>query len=95
MKYCVGVLTMELHLPHSHSLKERRSVVSSLKEKIAHRLNVSVCEESTESWQTARLAFACVAQSEASVEEQFRQIREFAAQDGRAIVIQPRIEYYV
>lgn len=95
MKYCVGVLTIELHLPHSHSLKERRSVANSLKEKVAHRLNVSVCEESAESWQCVRLAFACVAPSEASIEEQFRQIREFAEQDGRAIVINPRIEYHV
>ncbi|MBK6767022.1 MAG: DUF503 domain-containing protein [bacterium] len=95
MKYCVGVLTLELHLPHSHSLKERRSVVSSLKEKAAHRLNVSICEESSDSWQLVRLAFACVAQSEASVEEQFLLIRDFAEQDGRAVVINPRIEYHV
>lgn len=95
MRYCVGAMTVQLHLPHSHSLKERRSVVNSLKERIGQRFNVSVCEESSESWQIANLAFACVAQTEATVEQQFRQIRELMESDGRAMVMNPQIEYYV
>ena len=40
----IGVLTLELRLEHSHSLKEKRHVVRSLKERLRGRHNVSVAE---------------------------------------------------
>ena len=39
----VGVLTLEIHVEHSHSLKEKRHVVKSLKDRLRDRFNVSVC----------------------------------------------------
>ena len=40
----VGVLTMELRIEHAHSLKEKRHVVRSLKERLREKFNVSVAE---------------------------------------------------
>jgi uncharacterized protein YlxP (DUF503 family) len=40
----VGVLTMELRIDHAHSLKEKRHVVKSLKDRLRHKFNVSVAE---------------------------------------------------
>ncbi len=40
----IGVLTMELRLDESHSLKEKRHVVQSLKDRLRHKFNVSVAE---------------------------------------------------
>jgi uncharacterized protein YlxP (DUF503 family) len=40
----VGVLTMELRIEHAHSLKEKRHVVKSLKERLRRKFNVSVAE---------------------------------------------------
>ncbi len=40
----VGVLTMELRIGHAHSLKEKRQVVKSLKDRLCHKFNVSVAE---------------------------------------------------
>ena len=40
----VGVLTMELRIEHAHSLKEKRHVVKSLKDRLRHKFNVSVAE---------------------------------------------------
>lgn len=40
----IGVLTMELRLEHAHSLKEKRHVVKSLKDRLRHKFNVSVAE---------------------------------------------------
>ena len=40
----VGVLTMELRMEHAHSLKEKRHVVKSLKDRLRHKFNVSVAE---------------------------------------------------
>ena len=40
----VGVLTLELRIDQAHSLKEKRHVVKSLKERLRHKFNVSVSE---------------------------------------------------
>ena len=40
----VGVLTMELQIEHAHSLKEKRHVVKSLKDRLRNKFNVSVAE---------------------------------------------------
>ena len=40
----IGVLTLELRIDHAHSLKEKRHVVQSLKEKLRGRFNLAVAE---------------------------------------------------
>ena len=40
----VGVLQLELSIPSAFSLKDKRQVVKSLKDRIAHAHNVSVAE---------------------------------------------------
>lgn len=40
----VGVLTMVLRIGHAHSLKEKRHVVKSLKDRLRNKFNVSVAE---------------------------------------------------
>ena len=55
------LVTFELYLPGSGSLKDKRRVIKSLKERIRNRLNVSVAEVSRqEKWQRALLAVAWV-----------------------------------
>ena len=55
------LVTFELYLPGSGSLKDKRRVIRSLKERIRNRLNVSVAEVSRqEKWQRALLAVAWV-----------------------------------
>jgi uncharacterized protein YlxP (DUF503 family) len=38
----IGVLTLELRIETSHSLKEKRHVVQSLKDRLRHKFNVAV-----------------------------------------------------
>ena len=40
----VGVMTWELHLAACHSLKDKRSVLKSLKDRLHHKFNVSAAE---------------------------------------------------
>jgi uncharacterized protein YlxP (DUF503 family) len=40
----IGVLTLELRIEDAHSLKEKRHVVKSLKDRLRHKFNVSVAE---------------------------------------------------
>jgi len=40
----VGVLQIEVSIPDAFSLKDKRRVIKSLKDRIAHRHNVSIAE---------------------------------------------------
>ena len=40
----IASLTIELRIEHAQSLKDRRQVVRSLKEKLAHGFNISIAE---------------------------------------------------
>ena len=59
----VGVLTFDLHLPQSRSLKDKRQVVRSVKERLRSRHNVAVSEspEHADVWQRASIAVVSVA----------------------------------
>jgi len=57
----VGVLRVEMHLPRAQSLKQKRSVVKSLKDQIRGRFNVAVAEvEANELWQRAIIGVCAI-----------------------------------
>jgi uncharacterized protein len=57
----IGVLTLEIRLEQSHSLKDKRHVVRSLKDRLRQRFNVSVAEiDCQDLWQRAVVAVATV-----------------------------------
>jgi len=57
----VGACVLTLHVPASHSLKDKRQVVRSLVERLRRQFNVAVAEvEEQDSWQTAVLGLVVV-----------------------------------
>ena len=57
----VGILSFELHFPDSHSLKEKRMHLRSVKQQLVNRLGCSIAEvDHHDVWQRARLTLACV-----------------------------------
>jgi uncharacterized protein YlxP (DUF503 family) len=57
----IGVCTIEIHIPGSGSLKEKRHSLHSLKDRIRNKFNVSVAEvDNNDLWQKASLAVAAV-----------------------------------
>lgn len=58
----VGTCTVELFIPDSQSLKDKRQVLLSLKDRLRGKFNLSVAEvEEQDLWQKAVLGLACVA----------------------------------
>ena len=54
----IGLLTVEIHLPQARSLKDKRQVIRSVKDRLRAHHNVAVCEmeESADLWQRAGVA---------------------------------------
>jgi uncharacterized protein YlxP (DUF503 family) len=66
----VGLITWELHLDACHSLKEKRQIVKSLKDRLHQRFNVSAAEtDHQDVWQRAELS-ACVVSTDRRHAEQ-------------------------
>jgi uncharacterized protein len=58
----VGLCTVELFIPESQSLKDKRQVLLSLKDRLREQFNLSVAEVDEQNlWQKAVLGIACVA----------------------------------
>jgi uncharacterized protein len=50
----IGLLTLEIHIPDARSLKDKRQVIRSLKDRLRGQFNVAVAElDHQELWQRA------------------------------------------
>lgn len=57
----IGVRSFELHLAGAHSLKDKRSVLKSVKDRLHNEFNVSVAETGRHDvWQSAELTVCLV-----------------------------------
>jgi uncharacterized protein len=60
----IATLTLEIRIEHAQSLKDKRQVVRSLKDKLRHHFNVSVAElEETDLWQRATIGVVSISSS--------------------------------
>jgi uncharacterized protein len=61
----VGVCTLELEIPSSQSLKDKRHVVRSVIARVRQSFNISVAEvDSLDAWQHATIGIVCVSSDE-------------------------------
>ena len=69
---------MDLHSRSTHSLKEKRQIVTSIKEKLKQRFNISIIESDyQDTWQKIQLAIAMVSNSKAIIGKVFDQVEDF------------------
>jgi uncharacterized protein YlxP (DUF503 family) len=77
----IGVLTLELRIEHAHSLKEKRHVVKSLKDRLRHKFNVSVAEiDDQDLHNSAVLAVATVSSSRPFAEKVLQAVERESAE---------------
>jgi uncharacterized protein YlxP (DUF503 family) len=75
----VGLLTLELHIPDAHSLKDKRQVVRSLKDRLRKHFNVAVAElEYQEVWSRAIIGVVTLSTAEQHVEESLQLVLQEA-----------------
>jgi uncharacterized protein YlxP (DUF503 family) len=69
----IGLLTLELYLPMTDSLKDKRSILKPLIARIRRNFNVSVCEaEAQDTLTRAVLQVVCVSQNGALAHRQLQ-----------------------
>ncbi len=81
----VAVALFELHIPHAQSLKDKRMVVRSVRDKIRHHFDVSAKEVALHDLhQRARLAVSFVALDNAAADATLEKIQTIIASNGDA-----------
>jgi uncharacterized protein YlxP (DUF503 family) len=76
----IGVLTLAIHVEDSHSLKDKRQVVKSLKDRLRDRFNVAVAEiDGLDSWQSSVVAAVTVSNDRVHAEQLLQAVEAQAA----------------
>ncbi|MCR1898354.1 DUF503 domain-containing protein [Irregularibacter muris] len=89
----VGICTLECRIQEAHSLKEKRSVVKSVMERIKARFNVSIIEaDQQDIWQRAEIGFACVSLSQIQARKTVEKIIDFIEKDHRLEIMDSAVE---
>lgn len=75
----VAKLTLELEIAHAQSLKDRRQVVRSMKDKLRHGFNLSIAElDDGVVWNRATLGVVAISNSTSYLTGQIQQIDQAA-----------------
>jgi uncharacterized protein YlxP (DUF503 family) len=90
----ISLLTMELLIPWSHSLKDRRSAVRRLKDRLRSRFNASVAEVAyQDKWQRATLAVCIVDSDRRKLEATMGRVRQLVEETHDLQVDDMRLEW--
>src|SRR5579864_185605 len=77
MKMPIGLLTLEIYIPEAHSLKDKRQVLRSLKDRLRGKFNVAVAElEGQDSWQRSVVGVVSLANNAGFLEQALRNVLE-------------------
>ena len=75
----IATLTLELAIEHAQSLKDRRQVVRSLKDKLRHGFNISIAElDDALLWNRATLGVVAISSSLAYLRGQLQEVEAAA-----------------
>jgi uncharacterized protein YlxP (DUF503 family) len=90
----IGLLTLDLLIPESQSLKDKRQVLKSLLETIRQRFNVSAAEvDQLDLWQRAQVAFACVSKDQSFADQVLNKVLRTVEGNPRVEVAQVAMEF--
>ena len=91
----IGSGEILLSLPESFSLKDKRRIMNSVKQRLRNRFNLAVIEINPDSaWNQGQIGFVCVGEDEMTVKRLIEQIGRFVEEDGRYEITQFTFQIY-
>ncbi|OGV42082.1 MAG: hypothetical protein A2X46_05905 [Lentisphaerae bacterium GWF2_57_35] len=84
----IGLLHASMSIPESHSLKEKRMVLRSLKDRIRNEINVSIAEVGKQDiWQSTEIAVVTVSAEKSVVERRLSDVSRMLQSNPRVVMI--------
>lgn len=85
---------MEIFIPLSQSLKEKRMVLRRIKDRVQSKMNVSYAEiDHLDKWQRSCLAFVTVANKRLEVEKRLDAVMKIINDDDRVNILDVESDY--
>lgn len=89
----IALLTLDIHIPHAQSLKDKRMVIRRLKDRLRSKFNVSVAEvDHQDLWQRAQVSVVTVGSDGVFLEKVLQEAAEEAERIVPECSIQSNIE---
>lgn len=89
----VGLLTLELHIPGARSLKDKRMVLRSVKDRLK-KFNVAVAEvDHQDLWQRATLGVVTVSDSTEAVDRALASVADEVERIEPGLITDTRLEF--
>jgi len=91
----IGVLTIEILIYYSSSLKEKRFVLKSIKDRLKNKYNVSVAElEYQDKWQRSLIGISMISNQKSFVEKALQQIFQSLDRSDEYEIISYQFDYF-
>jgi len=89
----IALLTLDVHIPEAHSLKDKRMVVRRLKDRLRSKFNIAVAEvEHQELWRRSQISVVTVGSDDSSVRQTLEHALLDAERSTPECIIQGTIE---
>ncbi len=84
----IGACELTLHLPESHSLKDKRQVIKSVMARVRNQFEVAIAEvEDQDVWQIAKLGVSCVSNSKSHADEILGRVQRYIEETRPDVII--------
>ena len=71
----IGLLTLEIHIPDARSLKDKRQVLRSLKDRLRRHYNIAIAElEGQETWQRSVVGVVTISADPRHLEDSLEKV---------------------
>jgi uncharacterized protein len=89
----IALLTLDVHIPHAQSLKDKRMIVRRLKDRLRSKFNVAVAEvDHQDLWQRAQLSVVTVGPDENYLNQMLQHALEESERSVPECTVQGNIE---
>jgi uncharacterized protein YlxP (DUF503 family) len=91
----IGLLTLEIHIPDARSLKDKRQVIRSLKDRLRANFNVAVAElDHQDLWQRSRVGVVSISGDGRHLEDSLQAIAQESERLLGRDLVSRQIEYF-
>jgi uncharacterized protein YlxP (DUF503 family) len=90
----VGFLSLEIYFPYSHSLKEKRKIMKSFRDRVKNKFNVAFAElDYQDKWQRTRIGIVTLNSQKKPVDSLLNKIMSDAEENIDGEIINSQILY--
>ena len=91
----IGLLTLEIYIPYSHSLKEKRKTLNRIKDRLKKKFNIAFAELNyLNKWQRSKIGLVTLNTQKGMIEKIFQKIIREIEENVEGEILQKDIYYF-